>query len=172
MGLSNTPRDNGGAVTAGSGQACQPSKHKGLAPFWQAMRFSRTFLLNLAAATFGPILFEPSYKLYRLSESTTWPKVVLVDLINGVLAFGMGYYFYQRFRTESSKWVWIVGLWWWSTRFTEVLDGQHGTIWEFSSRMSNTDVSSAITWATFTIPFLRTAFYSAGAIYRSARESR
>jgi hypothetical protein len=128
------------------------------------------FLANVGMASIGPALLEPPYGIYRLMSSSPRTIAISADFTNACLALTLGYWIYRSKPMESSKWVWAAGLCWFASRMIALCAGNGGRILELSAPTSGWDIESAITWSTYTLPCLRTVFYSAGARLRSARE--
>lgn len=94
------------------------------------------------------------------------------DLLSAAAAFGLGYFVYRRWKSASSKWVWLAGLCWFAWGALLTLDRNDGTILlEASSNVSVYDFnindlysrSSLENWTGYMLPLLRTIFYSTGA---------
>jgi hypothetical protein len=84
------------------------------------------------------------------------------DCFSAIVSFGLGYFIYRKWRFASAKFVWIVGACLFGLRATHVVIGYHGTLFaEVFGRVS--DIPNVEDWSSFTIPLVRTSFYSIGA---------
>jgi hypothetical protein len=96
------------------------------------------------------------------------------DLLDAVLAFSLGYFVYHRWKSTSSKWVWVPGVCWFTLRLVHLwyaqsvlsrLTGARPAIfWELSGDSGLPDYESLETWSGYTIVLVRTVFYSTGAV--------
>lgn len=103
-------------------------------------------------------------------------KMILIeDIRSAVIAFALGFVVYYLCRNRSSRWVWVAGVIWfaqrsliyWSSQrdLRAVLHSGHSVYWEMSGAgaAANLDIQSMGDWAGYTLPLLRTVFYSLGA---------
>jgi hypothetical protein len=136
------------------------------------LRVSGVFLLNvLSASIVSGMLASPFEHFDRNSIHAT---ILRIDLINAIAAFGLGYFVYRRWRSAASKWVWIAGLcwfaqravrFWYEQRTFSVIHVYQGTsiFWEMSGNGCEFNFQSCSDFIGYTIPLLRTTFYSLGA---------
>jgi hypothetical protein len=97
--------------------------------------------------------------------------VLREDLLSAAAAFGLGYFVYRRWKSASSKWVWLAGVCWCAGGALLTLDGNHGTVFWTAPNVLLLDfntndgysLSSLENWTGYILPLLRTVFYSIGA---------
>jgi hypothetical protein len=135
-------------------------------------RLTGVFLLNvLNASVVSGIVASPFAQFHRDSIRAA---VLSDDFINGLAAFGLGYFVYRTWQSTASKWVWIGGLCWFGQRaarfwveqrtFSVIHVYQTPSIyWEMSGKGCEFDYQSCKDFMVYTTPFLRTIFYSLGA---------
>ena len=129
------------------------------------------YLLNVCIAALGTNIVEsPFTHFFRTS-----PRAVVLreDFLSITAAFALGYVVYRVRQPGTAKWVWFAGLCWfiWGTLHMwlghgalRLLTGTQGTIyWEMSGFGCMSELDSCWNWIEFTLPLLRTIFYSAGA---------
>jgi hypothetical protein len=134
------------------------------------VRESGMFLLNLLLASVLPgILTSPFTHFDREALHASMYREALVTAIT---ACGLGYFVYRGWRPVASKWVWVGGLcwfgqravrFWFDQRAFSILYRGHTIYWEMSGTGCDFDMQSCTDWMVYTIPFLRTIFYSLGA---------
>jgi hypothetical protein len=102
--------------------------------------------------------------------------------LNALASFGLGYSVYRWWKTTPAKWIWVAGLcwfaqrairFWWEQRTLSVLGGGHSIYWEMSGFGCEFERESCLDWLLYTLQFLRTVFYSVGALccsYAGGRE--
>jgi hypothetical protein len=120
------------------------------------------FLSNLIAATIGPAILEAPFVHMDqpLSES-----VLRADYLSAASALGLGYLIRRTWRNPSAKWVWIAGFVWMAQRIFVI--GPHIPVLSCGP-----GVRSCTDWITYTIPCIRTACYSCGALLFDRLEPR
>lgn len=133
------------------------------------LRVIGIFLANLFAVTVGTsvIVFE----FHTASLPLTWAKKMLLDdCLRAIIAFGLGYFAYKRWKWASAKWIWAPGVLWFSQRAINLWYGQsvlsqvNGILlWEISGDSGRPDLESFVTWSGYTAVMVGTVFYSAGA---------
>jgi hypothetical protein len=94
-------------------------------------------------------------------------------VLSAVVAFGLGYFVYYKWRSASAKWIFVAGLCWfgWGAlefwlgqRDLRVVSAGHTVYWEMSGIGCNSfDTQSCLDYIQYTLLLLRTIFYSAGA---------
>jgi hypothetical protein len=139
----------------------------------KSIRFAVFFVLNLAIAIVGPKILETPYSfLIYTSGSLTRTHFLEEDLLTSLTAFGLGCFVYWKWQPAASRWVWIAGACWFGWGLATTLDGRHGiALYEvFGSwtRFYFRDYQSFAIWGTYTLAFLRSSAYSAGAVCASA----
>jgi hypothetical protein len=88
------------------------------------------------------------------------------DCFSAIVSFGLGYFIYHKWKFASAKFVWIVGAFVFGLRATHVVIGYHGTLFaEVFGRVH--DIPNYEDWSLFTMPLVRTGFYSLGAFFCS-----
>lgn len=135
------------------------------------LRTGGAFLLNLAAATVGVGILESPFIRYVHFFPVSKASILRGDLLTSAVAYGAGYSVYARWEPRSAKWVWLAGLGLLGTLVLLMLNGRHGTIWEISGTATSLDFHNYFqnfsNWTEYTLPGLRTMFYSAGAFCSS-----
>jgi hypothetical protein len=138
----------------------------------QFFRVTGVFLVNLVnASIISGILASP---LMHFGRDSIHTAILRDELINALAAFGLGYFVYRTWRSAESKWVWIAGLCWFGQRairfwyeqrtFSVIHVYQGPSIyWEMSGSGCEFNYQSCSDFMVYTIPFLRTIFYSLGA---------
>jgi hypothetical protein len=101
------------------------------------------FLGNLLTAVVGTSIIDtPLVGYIRPAKLTIRSMALTEDFLSAVVAFGLGYFVYRRWKSASSKWVWLAGLCWFAWGALLTLDGKHGSIlWEASPNVSVLDVN-------------------------------
>jgi hypothetical protein len=133
------------------------------------LRTGGAFLLNFAVATVGVGILESPFIRYVHFFPVSKASILRGDLLTSAVAYGVGYSVYARWESRSAKWVWLAGLGWLGTLVLLMLNGRHGTIWEISGTGTSLDFQNFSNWTEYTLPGLRTMFYSAGAFCSSRR---
>jgi hypothetical protein len=147
-------------------------------PDWQSIR-SRiplplralvVLLGNLATAVIGTAIwltpiegsfFDPM----NLARSLRWG-----DLLSAVVPFLLGSFVWWRWRYQSAKWIGALGICWFAFRAVQIVFGVApparfgGILWEFSGNDSVPPMSAFNEWVVYTLPLVRTVFYSTGAM--------
>jgi hypothetical protein len=128
------------------------------------------FVLNLLlAAVFTDQLASP---LLRFDPHSIQTSIVKLEFLNAAVACGLGYFVYWRWRPVSAKWVWVAGLCWFAQRalllwFEQrsmgVLYRDTAVYWRHFGIDCGIDFEACRDWLGYTIPSLRTVFYSGGA---------
>jgi hypothetical protein len=132
-------------------------------------RASGVFVLNILVAAIGTAIVEAPFYNFPYHSAPT--AVVKEDVLSAVAAFGLGYFVYVRFRSDLAKWVWLGGLCWFGQRALLMLWRRGSSESGMLGINCGSDVQSCDNWLGYTIPFLRTAFYSVGA-WCSSRKYR
>ncbi len=120
---------------------------------------------HLLTAMLGTAILDS--EIYHLFHPPTLAgSVRLEDGLSASIAFGLGYVVFYKWESRFSLWIWLIGAFWFGQQAIRAYfdPGLHGEtiFWEFVSpkfggreRLEN--------WLTYTIPLVRTVFYSAGA---------
>lgn len=131
-----------------------------------------SFTRHLVIAVFGVIPLE--LPLLRLFNVRSISQMILRDaLLSIVFAFCLGL-ISQRYSGDCcSRWVWLGGFLWLVVGVTEVwssasvLHKQYLLV-ELLGFGSALDFDSYVVWSAYTLPFLRTVFYSLGSLARTS----
>jgi hypothetical protein len=128
------------------------------------------FFLNLLlAAVFTDQLTSP---FVRFDTHSIEGSIFKLNCLNAAVAFGLGYFVYWRWRPVSAKWVFIAGfcwfaqqalLLWFEQRSMGVLYRDSAVYWRHFGINCGGDFEACRDWLGYTIPLLRTSFYSGGA---------
>jgi hypothetical protein len=122
-------------------------------------------LLNWLVAIFGTAVIEaPLSKLYH--PHTIGSVLIREYLVSATVAGLMGFFIYRRWRSESAKWVWVVGLALFVLRALLIaLGSSKESAWSQMSGLACAEgfASGCMNCFVITIPAVRTIFYSAGA---------
>jgi hypothetical protein len=140
---------------------------------YKFMRAAGMFLGNLGAAVIGTTVLEA--ELYRIFPTQTpWGALRKETILSALVAFGLGYFVYYKWRLPSSKWVFVAGLTWfgWGAlsfwlgqRNLRVVSADHSIYWQLSGiGCKDFDPQSCLDYMRYTVLLLRTFFYSAGAL--------
>jgi hypothetical protein len=125
-------------------------------------------LLNLVVATVGTGLAEGAFWRQLHVWSLRMTPMLMENLVSSATAFGLGYSIYAQWQPAVSKWLWIAGLCWFIPHALLMLGGSDGSVLEPAGTNFPADSQDITNWVAFTIPCLRTIFYSLGA-FCSAR---
>jgi len=124
-----------------------------------------SYIINLLAAVFGTVVVESS--LWFLFHSMKPREMIIAeDATSVTIAFLTGCVTYLRWRPVAAKWIWVAGLCWFSARAALVVISERSFRSEFSGIgcLNGLTTSECVSWFEFTLPFLRTLFYSIGSI--------
>jgi hypothetical protein len=144
--------------------------HIPIAPAKTVRAIGAFFLNLLLALVLIDVLVSPfvHFDLQSIQSS-----IVKQDSLNAVAACGLGYYVYRRWRRVSTQWVWAAGfcwfthgalLLWFEQRSMGVLYRSNTVYWQhFGTGCSSGLFESCRDWIDYTLPLLRTVFYSVGA---------
>jgi hypothetical protein len=122
------------------------------------------YLLNLLVAVIGTKIFEAPFDHFVHFSDRTSAAVLKADLLTSTVAFGLGYLVYRRWQPASARWAWVAGACWFGLGALHILGERPGTmLWEISGSRFPLDIDNFVNWSKFTLPLLRTTFYSAGA---------
>jgi hypothetical protein len=145
---------------------------------WESIRTSipwpiraiAALLGNLATALVGTAIVlnpieGPFFDRLYLARSLRW-----ADLLNAVVPFLLGSFVWYKWRYNSAKWIGALGVCWFALRAIQILFGYAlparfgGILWEFSGNDSVPPMTAFVEWSIYTLPLVRTVFYSAGAL--------
>jgi hypothetical protein len=138
------------------------------------LRIAGLFLANLFAAVFGTAVMESGIALKIFHPKTLNGSLLAEEFTSSIVAFVLGFFGYRFLKSATAKWVWIAGLCWFGQRVlglwldqsaVRTLTGDHGiAIWGLPWSHPRPDDSLGLSiWTGFTLPFLRTMFYSGAA---------
>lgn len=136
-----------------------------------SVRAAVSLLLNLFAALMATSLAQsPFVRLIHFFPPYR-AAMLRAQAVISVVAFGMGFAVYLRWRPEVSKWLWLAGLCWYLPRTLLTL-GHHHSLDPDGTYDGGPTYQDIVAWAEFTGPCLRLVFYSAGAYCCSLLLSR
>jgi arginyl-tRNA synthetase len=140
---------------------------------WNVLRAAGSFVANLLTAIIGTVILDSG--LYRLISiflrlGTLQASVLLEDSLSAVCAFALGFLVYYKWRSRSAKWVWLVGTILFGQRL--ILDLSDPLMLRLTDAESLRELAgygsdryaTVASFAAYTLPFVRTAFYSLGAL--------
>lgn len=130
----------------------------------KAPRTAIGLLVNLLVAFFGTAMLSSALgrglwhphsiqALLRISYS--------YDIVTAAL---LGFIVARRFKTQTAKWIWIIAGLWFFTRALLLLSSSVSFWSQFSGTACSQGMRAmgCMNWFFFTIPFVRTIFYSVG----------
>jgi hypothetical protein len=133
----------------------------------RALRAVGAFLGNLLASVLGTAIFTT--EAVKLFHPKLDRMLLFDDCASAIVSFGLGYFAYHKWKFASAKFVWIVGACLFGLRASHVVVGYHGTLFaEVFGGVS--DRANLEDWSSFTMPLVRTSFYSIGALLCSGIE--
>jgi hypothetical protein len=145
-----------------------------MTPAARTFRAIGAFLWNLLTAIVGTTIIDAeTHSIFP--PPTLAGRLLREDILGAIVAFGLGYFVYYKWKSTSAKWIWTLGVFWLGLRALHVVAGAHGTLFaEIFGGRAVLDAPSFNDWDFFTLPFFRTVFYSAGAFccYRSSAAMR
>jgi hypothetical protein len=131
------------------------------------LRIAGFYLANLFAAVVGTSMLDPGIAraIAGPASLTTLRRYCLAeDLISAAMAFVLGYFSYWKLKSATAKWVWIAGaLWFGQYVFQHRAEIDNMYFVESSYPDVTASTKMLETWLSYTLPFLRTIFYSVGA---------
>src|SRR5580692_6358201 len=87
------------------------------------LRSGGMFLGHLLAALIGTGIFES--EIYRIfAPSTSNGRLLKATILSAAIAFALGYFVFWKWRSQSAKWLWIIGLCWFGQRAVRYWIGQ------------------------------------------------
>jgi len=129
-----------------------------------------SLVLHTLTAVFGPVLITPELSralhLPSLHRTGLW----LFALSDITVVFAFGFLVFRLRRLALAKWIWVIGVVWFSYFFIAAV--REGTpLWPDFSGTTCLDVRTYLNcgWWVATVPALRTIFYSLGAFVCSRR---
>ena len=133
-----------------------------------ALRAVGVFLGNLITAMIGTaIVTTEAFSIFHPKMDR---MLLFDDCFSAIVSFGLGCFVYYKWKFASAKYVWLVGTCLFGLRATHIVTGYHGTLFaEVFGRVS--DIPNVEDWSSFTIPLVRTSFYSIGAFFCPRIES-
>jgi hypothetical protein len=131
------------------------------------LRAATLFLGNLFAAVVGTTMIDTGITsgiLGWATLSTMRGHCLAEDLLSAMVASALGYFAYYKLKSDSAMWVWVVGLCWFGQQVLRNLTEIDRMYFIESSYPDVTPTMKMFdTWVSYTPPFVRTVFYSAGA---------
>ena len=134
------------------------------------IRLVGLFVFNCLIALGGTAIISSEI---RFNPHDTGTFAVKEDIAESIVALAVGYFVYRIQKYGPPKWVWVVGLCWWSQRALRFWFHQHGPLgamngaasvfWDMSGAGCPLDRQSCKDWTGYTILSLRLCFYSVGA---------
>ena len=116
----------------------------------------------------GTAVVEAPFEHFVLYSDRTTTTILKADILNATAAFALGYLAHRQHQQALAKWVWAAGFLWFGLRALHILGGGDGTLlWELAGKGPMIDWDSFVAWSGFTLPLLRTTFYSGGVFCRS-----
>jgi hypothetical protein len=131
-----------------------------------------SFLVNLLAAMVGTYVAQAPFTRYVHFSPPYRTAMLRADVLTSAVAFGVGFAVYIRWKPVVSRWLWIAGLCWFVCGTFLKLNGNGRSVFDDFGGRSPTDSEMFVRWSAFTVPFLRTVLYSAGAFCCSRWLSR
>jgi hypothetical protein len=144
--------------------------HIPIAPAKTARAIGAFFLNLLLALVLTGAL---DYPFIHFDPHSIQTSIVKQDMLDAVAAFGLGYFVYRRWKPVSARWVWVAGLCWFAQgalllwleqRSMGVLYRSNTIYWRHFGISCSSDLfETCRDWIDYTLPLLRTFFYSVGA---------
>ena len=130
------------------------------------------FFLNIVIATIGTGVLESPLVHFLNPAPITRLAILRQDCLTIVVAFGLGYSIFRGWHSVTSKWIWLPGVCWLGIRLLLISDGNHGAIWEAQGEHFSVTTENFTNWSLYTLPCLRTVFYTVGAVCRARVEAK
>jgi len=122
-----------------------------------------SLLLNLLAALMATSIAQSPFARFIHFAPPYRPAMLRADVLIVLVAFGMGFAVYRRWRPEVSKWLWLAGVCWYVPRTLLTLNVNQDSVLDDRGGATSPTFQDLAHWREFTVPCLRLAFYSAGA---------
>ena len=123
-----------------------------------------SLLLNLLAALVATSLAQSPFALFIHFAPPYRPAMLRADVLIVLVAFGMGFAVYRRWRPKVAKWLWLAGVCWYLPRtILTMLNGNHDSVLGDHGGGAPPTLQDLAGWVEFTVPCLRLVSYSAGA---------
>ena len=129
----------------------------------RGLKFCGLVAVHIVIALLGTAILESSlHRIFRPNSIATvlWKELIL----SATIAFGLGFSVQRLWQNTAAKWAWVLPALWFG--FGTLLTVGHGAIF---SQITGTACENGLgdpqcrRWFLFTIPLLRTGFYSVGA---------
>lgn len=123
-----------------------------------------TLLLDALAAVFGTAIVELPFERIAAQVHPLRESLFVMDLMTSAFSAALGYLAFRLTRSPTSRWVWALGACWFFQRAVFPPDGNHVVLWEmYATNSAFPDLQGLGNWSIYTLPCLRTIFYSIGA---------
>lgn len=124
-------------------------------------------ILNLIISIIGTAIVETP--LLRIFHADTIHAVLIREyLLSAIVAGLIGFFVGMWWRSQTAKWLWIVGILWFALRALPLVfaDLPGGLLNQFSGASCSAGVASpgCMNWLIITVPAIRTVFYSVGSL--------
>ena len=131
------------------------------------LRTAALFTGHIVLAVLGTVIAQSSIPRIR---PKTLEGILLKEYgLSAMIAFALGYLVYHKWRQSEAMWIWVLGVLWFAQQaiHTWRIQGLFGTLHDVYLKMSGLnspwEPSSLVDFTAYTIPLVRTVFYSAGA---------
>ncbi len=134
----------------------------------RALRFVGLLLINVAAAVIGTAILDTTIGSAFHPHSIggiLWKEWVLSIGCATAIGFGM----WRTWQSNVALWTWVLPAVWFAMKLLLAL-GKDSLLFQFSGEACVNGVRpiGCINWFVFTLPFVRSVFYSLGAYASSA----
>jgi hypothetical protein len=134
---------------------------------FRALKFFGLLLVNIAVAFIGTAILTTAIgKVFHGHSLATilWKEWSLSIGCAAVIGFGM----WRTWRSHVAQWTWVLPAMWFGVKFILAI-GKGPLLFQFSGEACVEGVRSwgCLNWFVFTIPFIRSVFYSLGAYVSS-----
>jgi hypothetical protein len=133
------------------------------------LRFAGSLLLQALLVLIGTAILEPLTG-ERLIQAHTLNAILLREYICGLLVAGfLGFLVYRVWQPAASLWIWLFAACWMSLRVITLFGSQSSLFFQLSGVgcENGTAAIACRNWFIFTIPTVRAAGYSLGALFAS-----
>jgi hypothetical protein len=139
------------------------------------LRVVGLFLANLLAACVGTAIMDNGLTNQVFHPRTYGGRLIAEDFVSACVAFCLGCLAFYIQKSDTAKWIWLPTIAWFTYgvvrlwldhRAVRLLTGDHrlvlaGLPWS-DTEATKSDFEF---WVQFTLPFVRTIFYSLGAFF-------
>jgi hypothetical protein len=132
-----------------------------------ALKFFGLLLVNIVVAVIGTAVLDTAIgKMFHAHSFSAilWKEWSVSIGCAAVIGFGM----WRTWRSDVAQWTWVLPAVWFAIKFTLAI-GRGPLLFQFSGEACVEGVRpiGCINWFVFTIPFVRSVFYSLGAYVSS-----